>query len=331
MDTLAGLLDGPRARGAFLLRSKLTPPWSMRIMDEAPLTLCAVVQGEACVLPASGGVVRVERGDVAIFRGPDHYTVSSDPDTAPQVLILSGQVCQAPDGSPVGRMSDLMTPPGALGVRTWGNDASGGTELLTGTYEVQSEVSSRLLAALPPLLVIRHDSWDNPLVGFLAEEIVKDAPGQAAVLDRLLDLLLIGALRTWFARQDESAPGWFRAHGDPVVGPAIRMLQGEPAKPWTVAMLAAETGVSRAALARRFTELVGEPPMAFLTGWRLALAADLLREPDATLTAVARRVGYGGPFALSAAFKRVRGMSPQEFRGAGERSGQDATVAGLSR
>jgi len=92
------------------------------------------------------------------------------------------------------------------------------------------------------------------------------------------------------------------------------MLHHNPAEPWTVATLAAATGVSRAALARRFTELVGEPPMTFLTGWRLALAADLLREPDATVGAVARQVGYGSPFALSAAFKRVRGISPQQHR-----------------
>ena len=316
MDTLAGLLDGPRARGAFLVRSLLTPPWSMRIEDEAPLTLCAVVHGVACILPQAGGLTRLEAGDLAIFRGPDHYTVADEPGTAPQVHILPGQECQTPDGVPLGLMTDLMAPPGALGVRTWGNDATGGTELLTGAYEVHSEVSSRLLATLPPVLVIRCDSWDNPLVGFLAEEIVRDEPGQGAVLDRLLDLLLIGALRWWFAQEHESAPGWYRAHGDAVVGPAIRMLQSDPARAWTVALLARETGVSRAALARRFTELVGEPPMAFLTGWRLALAADLIRAPDATLAAVARKVGYSSPFALSSAFKRVRGVSPAEFRAA---------------
>jgi AraC-like DNA-binding protein len=92
------------------------------------------------------------------------------------------------------------------------------------------------------------------------------------------------------------------------------MLHNNPAHPWTVAMLAAETGVSRAALARRFAELVGEPPMTYLASWRLALAADLLREPDATVGAVARQVGYGSSFALSTAFKRVRGISPQEHR-----------------
>ncbi|MFG1925385.1 AraC family transcriptional regulator [Cryptosporangium sp. NPDC048952] len=316
MDTLAGLLDGPRARGAFLVRSLLTPPWSIRLRDESPLTVCAVVHGEACVLPEAGGVIWLEAGDLAIFRGPDHYTVADSADTAPQVHILPGQECQTPEGLPLGLMTDLMAPPGALGVRTWGNDATGGTELLTGTYEAHSEVSSRLLATLPPVLVIRHSAWENPLIGFLAEEIVRDSPGQHAVLDRLLDLLLIGALRWWFARQDSAAPGWYRAHGDPVVGPAVRMLQSDPARAWTVALLARETGVSRAALARRFTELVGEPPMAFLTGWRLALAADLLREPDATLAAVARRVGYSSPFALSSAFKRVRGVSPAEFRAA---------------
>jgi AraC-like DNA-binding protein len=92
------------------------------------------------------------------------------------------------------------------------------------------------------------------------------------------------------------------------------MLHEDPGHPWTVATLAARTGLSRAALARRFTELVGEPPMTCLTGLRLALAADLLREPDATVAAVARRVGYGSAFALSAAFKRERGISPHEHR-----------------
>jgi AraC-like DNA-binding protein len=92
------------------------------------------------------------------------------------------------------------------------------------------------------------------------------------------------------------------------------MMHNNPDHPWTVASLATEIGVSRAALARRFTDLVGEPPMAYLTGWRLTLAADLLREPDATVAAVARQVGYASPFALSTAFKRVRGVSPRQHR-----------------
>jgi AraC-like DNA-binding protein len=186
--------------------------------------------------------------------------------------------------------------------------------MLTGTYGLVGEISQRLLRALPPLLVLAGDAWDSPLIPLLADEIVRDEQGQEAVLDRLLDLLLIAVLRAWFARPEAEAPAWYRAHADPVVGPALRMIHNNPAHPWTVAGLATAIGVSRAALARRFNELVGEPPVTFLTGWRIALAADLLLEPGATVGSVAPQVGYGSPFALSTAFKRVRGISPQEHR-----------------
>jgi AraC-like DNA-binding protein len=94
-------------------------------------------------------------------------------------------------------------------------------------------------------------------------------------------------------------------------------MQNEPAAPWTVATLAASVGVSRALLARRFHELVGQPPMSFLTSWRMALAADLIVEGDATVGAVARQVGYGSPFTFSTAFKRVHGLSPKGYRAQG--------------
>jgi AraC-like DNA-binding protein len=310
MDSIAGLLDGPRARDAFLLRSSLDPPWSLRIQDEAPLTLVAVVRGEAYITPDGGETVRLGSGDVAITRGPDPYTVADDPLRPPQVVIHPGQRCTTPEGDELTLMTDM-------GVRTWGNSPDGATVMLTGTYQMRSETSRRLLEALPPLLVLPGGAWDSPLVSYLAEEIGKDEPGQEAVLDRLLDLLLIAVLRTWFARPEASPPGWYRAHGDPVVGPALRLIHNSPAHPWTLASLATAIGVSRAALARRFHALVGEPPMTFLTGWRLTLAADLLREPGATVGSVAPQVGYGSAFALSTAFKRVRGISPREHRAGG--------------
>ncbi|MEV4121615.1 AraC family transcriptional regulator [Micromonospora sp. NPDC049645] len=307
MDAVSGLLDGPRAHGAFLLRSILTPPWSIAIRDEAPLTLVANVRGDAWIVPAEGTAVRLGTGDVAIIRGPDPYTVADHPATSPQVIIHEGQRCTTPDGQELFEMTQL-------GVRTWGNGLDGPTILLTGTYTMHGAVGQRLLGALPALVVVARESWDTPLVPLLATEIVKDDPGQEAVLDRLLDLLLIATLREWFARPGASAPAWYQAHSDPVVGRALRILHNNPAKPWTVASLAAQTGVSRATLARRFTALVGEPPMAYLTEWRLALAADLLRERDATVGAVAHQVGYGSPFALSTAFKRRRGVSPRQHR-----------------
>lgn len=309
MDALTGLLDGPRARGAFLLQAMLEPPWSVRIRDEAPLSLVAVVRGSAWVMYDDSDPVPLHRGDVLIARGPDPYTFADDPATEPQVVIHPGQRCTTPDGEDLAQPMDL-------GVRTWGNRRDGSTTLLIGTYQLRGEVTQRLLGALPRDLVLPDEGWDSPLISMLRDEIVKTDPGQEAVLDRLLDLLLISALRAWFSRPEAEAPAWYRAQSDPVVGRALSMLHNNPEHPWMVSSLAEAVGVSRAALARRFTELVGEPPMTFLTGWRLALAADLLRDPDTTVGAAARRVGYSGAFALSAAFKRVRGISPQQYRSA---------------
>ncbi|HEX2806493.1 MAG TPA: cupin domain-containing protein, partial [Kineosporiaceae bacterium] len=175
MDALAGLLDGPRARGAFLLRSVMSPPWSLRIQDEAPLTVVAVVRGSAWIVPDTGDPHRLDPGDVAIVRGPDHYTVADAPATRPQVVIHPGQRCTTISGESLAQAMDL-------GIRTWGNDPDGSTTMLTGTYLMSGEISYRLLAAVPELLVLRRDAWDSPLIALLADEIVKDAPGQEAVL-----------------------------------------------------------------------------------------------------------------------------------------------------
>lgn len=307
MDPLATLLDGPRARGAFLLRSILTPPWSLRIADRAPLTLMYLVSGEAWVVPDAEPPVRLRPGDISVVRGPEPYTVADEPATAPRIVIQPGQISTTPEGE---ELCDEMD----LGVRTWGDDPRGSAVLISGTYQVDGEISRRLLTALPHVLRLPGDAWQSPLPRLLSEEVVRDQAGQEIVLDRLLDLLLIAVLRAWFSRPEAGAPGWYAARSDPVVGPALNLLHDDPAHSWTVASLAARTGVSRAALGRRFTELVGEPPMSYLTSWRLALAADLLREPGATVAAVARKVGYSSPFALSTAFKRVRGVSPQQHR-----------------
>jgi hypothetical protein len=204
MDAVAGLLDGPRARNAFVLRSIMDPPWSLLIRDQAPLTVLSLVRGQAWVIPRDGEATQLHGGDVAIIRGPDPYIVADDPATAPQAIIHPGQRCATVDGEDIAeRMS--------LGVRTWGNSPGGSTVMLTGTYQLDGEVSRRLLRALPAVLVVRDQEWDCPVVPLLAAEIVKDEPGQEAVLDRLLDLLLISVLRAWFARPAAEAPGWYRA------------------------------------------------------------------------------------------------------------------------
>lgn len=320
MDTLSGLLGSPKARGAFLLKSVFNPPWGLRIEDRAPLSLVTLMHGSAWVLREGGDPVRLAAGDVAVLRGPEPYTLVDDPSTSPGITVDPGQRCNTLDGEDV---TETMS----LGVRTWGEpQRTGATVMLSGTYQAPNEVGRRLLAGLPALLVQPASASRAPLIGMLAAEVDKEDIGQEVVLDRLLDLLLINVLRSWLMEPGTGAPPWFRAQSDPVVGRALRLLHERPSEPWTVASLASSVGTSRAVLARHFSRLVGEPPMSYLTGWRLTLASELLRDPELSVARIAQQVGYSGPFALSAAFKRERGVSPQEFR-RGKRSGE-AMAAG---
>lgn len=306
MDALADLLDGVRARGALFSRSIMTPPWSVRFTRTAPLTLYTMVRGQGWIIPAHGAPVELATGDIAVARGPGPHTVADQPDTPPTCLVDAADTCTDPDGRP---LDDA-----ALGPRTYGAATDAPDQLLSATYEVSAEVSRRLFSALPGLLVVPADECRGTFIDLITQETACEVPGQQVVLDRLLDLVLVTVLRTWFDRPGAHAPAWYTAMADPVVGRALRLLHDDPAHHWTVAALADKCGVSRASLARRFTALVGEPPMAYLTDWRITLAADMLRDPDTTVGAVAHRVGYSTTFALSVAFKRLRGQTPTDYR-----------------
>lgn len=189
---------------------------------------------------------------------------------------------------------------------------AGAGAFVSAEYAMRGDVCECLLEALPELAVVPREPEFEPLLALMAAEAAGSEPGRQVVLDRMLDLLLVRALRSWFARAEAEPPAGYRALDDPRIGRALRALHERPARPWTVASLAAEAGLSRAAFARRFTALVGRPPLAYLTEWRMVLAADLLRAPGASVAAVARKVGYSDGFAFSNAFKRVRGVAPSE-------------------
>lgn len=284
-------------------------PWAISLQDEAPLTVTSVVRGHVWAMPDTDSAVLLHEGDLVVTVGPGHWSVADDPSTPPSVVVHPGQRCTTLDGR-------SLEQDFTRGVRTWGNAGLDEAQdlMVTGAYWVQGEIGRRLVQALPPQLVLRESELDSPLVGVLAGEVGRDSPGQEAVLDRLLDLLLITVLRTWFTRAEARAPLWWIGQTDPVLGPVLQVLQHNPAHPWTVAELARVAGLSRAAFARRFTTVLGEPPMTYLTRWRVLLAADLLLDPHATVASIAPRVGYSTPFALSVAFKRELGASPRDYR-----------------
>jgi AraC-like DNA-binding protein len=307
MDVLDDLLAGTRARGGVFNLTIMDPPWALDIRDAAQLALATLVRGSAWISRAGLQPVRMEEGDVAVIVGPEPYVVGDEPGTQPQLRIHPGGICEPLPGAPIDYSA-------RLGVRTFGGRPEGAAMVVSGTYQLEGDVSRRLLAALPSVLVVPAAEVAGPVMEMVLGEIQRDEPGQQSVLDRWLDLALITTLRAWFARPESHAPGWYQAQSDPVVGQALRLLHEDPAYPWSVVELADRTGVSRASLARRFSGLVGEAPMAYLTGWRITLAADLLRETTDTVESIARRVGYANAFALSVAFKRVRGTSPTAHR-----------------
>ncbi|MES4908552.1 MULTISPECIES: AraC family transcriptional regulator [unclassified Streptomyces] len=327
MDVLSDLLHRARARNALVRKLIQRPPWSLAFADAPPLTVVTTLVGHASVRLDDAGTapVRLAAGDIALITGPGRYTIADAPTTAPQVVIQGGKKHLIDGGEEAPATHWSLAP------RTYGDGLPGATVMLRGAYELRGDVGDRLLDMLPPVAVVPSGPRTRAALDLLAAEVAHDEPGQDAVLDRLLDLVVVLALRAWCAGS-EAAPAWYQALADPAIGDALRLLHEDPAHRWTVAALAAKVGMSRAAFAARFRALVGEPPLAYLTGWRMTLGADLLRDTEATVSAVAHEVGYEDAFAFSVAFKRARGLSPSLWRhqvrsGASSAGARDQTKA----
>lgn len=308
MDVFSDLIRGVRANGSLFGSSTLSAPWALHFVDGAPLTLCTVLNGEGWIVPEYGQPERLRDRETIVVRGPGTFTFVDEVGTRAEP-IACGEHCAVPEEG--GTRHRL----GWHDVGCGGDDGGAGATLIVGAYPVRGEISRRLLDALPVVLRAEGGGTGDAVLDHLAAEAAVDTPGQQVVLDRLLDWMLVCTLREWFDRPGGERPAWWAAQRDPVVGDALRLLHAEPAAPWTVAALAERTGVSRSTLAKRFVDLVGEPPLTYLTRWRMTLAADLLvDQEDATVADVARTVGYSDPFGFSAAFKRVRGANPSDFR-----------------
>ena len=277
----------PRARSCS--GSCWTHPGRCGCEDEAPLSVTAVVRGHLWVCPDGEEPVRLEAGDVVVWVGSDHWTIADDPGTAdpdrdpPRPGLHHRRRSRRGRGDEPGRAQlgqqqrrrdrapDRRLPAGGRGHPAAGPGPAAHAWCCAPTSSTPrcSTCSARRWSATPRARRRCSTGCSTCCSSRCC------APGST--------------------RPQSDAPAWYAAQGDAVVGPALRLMQHHPEHPWTVAELADRAGVSRAAFAKRFTELVGEPPMAFLTDWRITLAADLLLEPDVTVASVARQVGYATP------------------------------------
>jgi len=281
----------------------------MSYADPTPLTVVATLGGQAVIRldDEARAPVPLAAGDIALISGPGRHTIADSASTPAQFVIRQGRKYHVDTG-------EEAFAPASLGPRTYGDGMPGATTMIRGVYLLRGGVGDRLLEMLPALAIVPAGPRTRAALDLLTSETARDEPGQDAVLSRLLDLVLVMALRAWCSRPSAAPPAWYRALADPAIGGALSLLHTDPAHRWTVAEMATRSGLSRAAFAARFTDHVGQAPLAYLTAWRMTLAADLLHETDDTIATIARNVGYHDAFAFSVAFKRAHSVSPSTWR-----------------
>ncbi|MCI0360600.1 MAG: AraC family transcriptional regulator [Planctomycetaceae bacterium] len=302
-DLLSEVLQAVTLRSVVFCRCELRSPWGFHVPKRDMTGFHVITEGH-CRLEVSepGLAVEVAAGDLLFFPH-GHAHVMRDPPTAPTISFQ-----QALEENPLDQ------------ARVFRGGGSGClTSLICGEFVLEDRQLNPLLAALPPLVLIRGSEgnslpWLRVTLDYVREEVQKMDPGAEAVLTRLADVLLIQSLRAYFQSLSDAPPGWLAGLKDPQIGTALSLIHRRYSEPWTVASLARELPMSRSAFSERFKALVGEPPLAYLARWRLHAAARMLRSTSAKLAQVARRVGYESEVAFHKAFKRVVGLPPGEYR-----------------
>ncbi|MCB8907882.1 MULTISPECIES: AraC family transcriptional regulator [unclassified Streptomyces] len=321
MDVVSDAISAVRIGRPSSQRVRVAGSWCTRLAPYDGAGFHVVLEGHCWLLPDGGDPVALGPGDAILLpHGTGHVIADGPADAARLARAVPFERWPAGTGSPPRRPEPATAPEDGAAV-----------EMLCGKYRLDRSHVHPLLAELPPLVHLPNradraagtggvDPGLRSAIALLGHEVGERLPGSGVALPSLLDLLLVYMIRSWTA--ENAAPGrrggtagtWPAALGDPVTAAALRALHTDPAAPWTNELLAAEAGVSRPTLARRFTALVGRPPMAYLTWWRLTRAAALLRDTPDPLAAVARRVGYSTPYAFSHAFRREFGTTPGQYR-----------------
>ncbi|MGE0355432.1 MAG: AraC family transcriptional regulator [Burkholderiales bacterium] len=315
MDALSEVLKVLKLTSGLFLEAEFTAPWCIDsapgaedvrhiLPDAEQVSIYHLLVEGSCraALPGDGAAVELREGDLIMFPHGDGHRLGSDLHLAP----VGAEVLVEPSGDG-----------GLARIRHGGGGAR--TRFVCGFLACDKRLCRPLLGALPRML--RVELGDGPAAAWItatlrhgASETHAPRPGSDALLGRLSELLFVEAIRHYTASLPAEQQGWLAGLRDPFVGKALALLHADPGRDWEVEALAREAGLSRTALNERFNALIGEPPMQYLTGWRLALASQSLASGNDAVARVAERVGYESEAAFNRAFKREFGIPPAAWR-----------------
>ena len=292
-DPLAEIITLLRPRAVFSKGISGAGRWGVRYSQFGHPSFCVVLEGRCRLAVEGADPVTLQAGDFVLLRSTPGFVMSGFEPVKP--VLLDPQVTAAATGD----------------VRHGRRGGRPDVRLLGGYFIFDSPDAPLLVSLLPAILHIRGVERLTALVGLVSEESHERRSGRDLVLARLIELLLIEALRS--KPDDDTPPGLLRGLADARLAAAIRYIHGDPSRSWTVAQLAKKVALSRSAFFDRFSRAVGLPPMEYLVAWRMALAKDLLRRGDVGLAAIAERVGYGSASTFSTAFSRHVGQPPSRY------------------
>lgn len=293
VDPLSEVITLLRPRTVFSKGISGAGRWGVRYSDFGQPSFCAVLEGRCLLAVVGEDALTLEAGDFVLLPTTPGFTLSGFEPVTPVSI------------------DPKVTPSPTRDVRHGRRGGPPDVRLLGGYFAFESPDSALLVSLLPALLHMRGTERLSILVRLVGEESGQMRSGRDLVLTRLVELLLIEALRS--TPSESMPPGLLRGLADARLAAAMRYMHGNPARTWTVAQLAKKTALSRSAFFERFTRAVGLPPMEYLLAWRMALAKDLLRRSELGLAEVAARVGYGSASTFSTAFSRHVGKPPSRY------------------
>lgn len=314
MDALSDVLRATRLKGGVFLHAEFTEPWCLasQIKPEScrPFLVEAaeiipyhfVLDGVLRVRVGDGAVHELAPGELVLLPRNDHHLLGGDLSLPP---VPSEDVVIRPENGAL------------LGIKLGGGGAR--TRIVCGFLAGDKLQASPVVSSLPPVLRVHHGdgasaAWIRSTFSYAADEIAAGRMGSETIFAKLSELLFVEAIRRYVEQLPDGQSGWLAGLKDPYVARALALMHGRVREPWTVEALGREIGLSRSALADRFLQVIGVPPMQYLTSWRMQVAAQALESSSKSIPQIADEVGYESEASLARAFKREMGAPPATWR-----------------